>query len=85
MSDMFPVHEVLAVIERNSRIILEAAGHEIIIVSDTAYARVWIEAFDHRVCVALCESGDRHERKQQRHDDSFHSVFCKLLVISYFI
>ena len=53
MADLLPVHEVLAMIERNTREIMEGACHHVVVISDTAYARVRIESFHDRVCVSL--------------------------------
>ena len=53
MADLLPVHEVLAVIERNAGEIMEGACHHVVIVSYAAYARVRIESFHDRVCVSL--------------------------------
>lgn len=65
MSDLLPVHEILAVVERNSRIILETAGHEIIVLSDTAYALIGIKSLYDRIGVSLSCGGDRYARKQE--------------------
>jgi hypothetical protein len=58
MSDLLPVHEVLTVVDRNSREILEAAGYQIVILSYTAYAWVRTESFHYRIVVSLRAHGD---------------------------
>ena len=54
VSDLFPVHQVPAVIQRHSGIVLEAACHQIVVVSDAAYARVRIESADDGIDISLC-------------------------------
>ena len=53
MSDEFPVDEVATVIYRHSREIVKATGHEVVVLTDTAYARIRIHAFDNRIGVTL--------------------------------
>jgi hypothetical protein len=62
MADHLPVHEVAAVIDRNSGKVMETAGDQIVVFSSSAYARVGIHAFDDRVGVALGLQAPRNSR-----------------------
>jgi hypothetical protein len=68
VADLLPVHEILAMIDRNTWKVVETAGYQIVIFSYTAYARIRIEARNHRVDIALGKTGNRGQRQQQQSD-----------------
>jgi hypothetical protein len=53
MPDLPPVHEILAVEERNARKIFERAGDEIIVIADSANARIGMEARDNGISISI--------------------------------
>jgi hypothetical protein len=62
MTDLFPVHKVFTVIDRHSGKKLETAGHQIIIVSYAADARVRIHTGNNGIRVSLsygCHGDDQ--------------------------
>ena len=79
VADLIPVDKVFGMIDRNSGEILESAGNQIIIISDTANARVGIEPWDDGVNITkLLRLGSRSNggHRQQDGDERFvHSKY----------
>src|SRR5690606_2223067 len=53
VADLLPVHQVLAVEQRQSGDVLEAGAHQVVVVADPAHARIGVEPADHRVVVEV--------------------------------
>ena len=72
-TDLLPVDEVFAVIDRHSGKILECAVHQIEVVARAAHAGVGMEARQHRVFEPLAEpEGKMHEDGTQNEKFFLH-------------
>ena len=79
VADLLPVYQVLGMINRHSREILESTGYQIVIISDAADAGIGIEARDDGVGITkLLRLGGRSNTgySQNKGKKSFLHVEC---------